>query len=81
MRYKVKTAYGLREIPLSEALQPVALADSGRLEDFIDLAAQAELNAACIGRLAAALVERQIITFDEALVICDRSGRIEAVED
>ena len=78
MRYKVKTAYGLREIPLSEALQPVALADSGRLED---IAAQAGLNAACIGRLAAALVERQIITFDEALVICDRSGRIEAVED
>ena len=78
MRYRVTLAHGSREISLDEALRPVAFTDGGRLED---IEAQAELNSECIGRLAALLVERRIITFDEALIACDRSGRIEVVED
>jgi len=57
-----------QQMELAAALEPVELIDSGIAENAM---AQARLNAQCIGRLAALMVERNVITLEEAITVCN----------
>lgn len=69
MRVRTKNYLGKEvEMGLAEALKPVPWCDGGALEVA---AAQARLNAECIGRLLAALVEEGKLSLDDAKYVVD----------
>lgn len=78
MRVIYKTWRGSREMDLEDALAPVA-GDTYGLGSVEQAAALAEANARAIGKLAALLVERRLISLDEAAEACGFAGDISAL--
>lgn len=69
MKVRVKNYTGEEvEMGLAAALKPVPWCEGGALEVA---AAQAQLNAECIGRLLAALVEEGKLSLDDAKYVVD----------
>lgn len=69
MKVRTKNYWGKEmELGLAEALKPVPWCDGGALEVA---ATQAQLNAECIGRLLAALVEEGKLSLDDAKYVVD----------
>ena len=68
MRYETLDWRGVWvETNLDLALRPVDTTAQGKVEE---IEAQGNLNSECIGRLAALLVERQVISLGEAKRAC-----------
>lgn len=67
MRVKVTTWRGEGAMDLSDVLRPTGDGEGGAAERT---QSQAYVNSEVIGRIAALLVDRQIITLDEAVTAC-----------
>lgn len=79
MIVKMKTWRGESEIDLSQALQPSASSDRGGVAEQAQ--DQADENSKAIGRLAALLVDRRLITIDEAAAACGIYDTITPLDD
>lgn len=79
MRVTLSNWRGEREMELEDALTPESSSDRGGVAERAQ--DQADANAKAIGRLAALLVDRRLISLDEACTACGIYDTVTPADD